>query len=231
MRQACFREFIFHLPEPSTLVTIAWPPMCLIVCLDIIAENGSHKNPNAARRHGSGDKNPYVRKHRRRAADPPAVVGPGQCLCPPPPSGQVPPGGGRRVKSGSGRKADLTSVKDLVLGFWSHHLFPFVSRWRNSSALIMSLVQFWRLWWWWWGVRPPLLPDAVLYGPLNSCKCTNWEDHCSLTAHFCAKVTGSDPGSSAWSVSSVTSGSLHRFAFFFFLPLAFFCSSLLRSVA
>lgn len=86
---------------------------------------------------------------------------------------------GGRVKSGSGRKADLTSVKDLEPGFWSHHLFPYVSRWRNSSTLIVSLVQVWRL-----------------GGRLNNCYCINWDDCSSLMAQLCVKVTG-DPEDSS----------------------------------
>lgn len=48
------------------------------------------------------------------------------------------------------------------------------------------------------GLQPPL-PDAVLYGSVNSCNCTKWEDHCSLTAHFSEEITGTGPGSFAWS--------------------------------
>lgn len=134
-------------------------------------------------------------------------------------SGQVPPGGGRRVKSGSSRKADLTSVKDLVLGFWSHHLFPFVSRWRNSSVLIMSLVQVWRLWWGLWGGSGLPFPYTVPDSPVNSCNCTNWEDPGVFQTHLLSHC-----------FIPKTSISLCHFTPFFFLPLSFFCSSPLHSV-
>ena len=57
--------------------------------------------------------------------------------------GQVLSDGQGGVNSRGRNKVDLTSVKDLVLGIKSDHLFPFVSRKRNFAALTLSLIPVW----------------------------------------------------------------------------------------